>query len=170
MISDCEYNNIKLPTKIYQKIEEKVSMLYVELNIDKMPIDPFDIANRRGYIDCRYQTKRKSIITIVAAIDTMPLSECCYSYTNNYMLTPFGEKHKKNLKKHNFSTTQNFFSRCHIMTSKSMRDNPLFMRNNFNSIGKWGIPIIKKQELPILSTSSVMLSSSLTLYGWFGKS
>lgn len=50
MISDCEYNNIKLPSKIYQKIEEKVSMLYVELNISKMPIDPFDIANRRGYI------------------------------------------------------------------------------------------------------------------------
>lgn len=38
MISDCEYNNIKLPSKIYQKIEEKVSMLYVELNINKMPI------------------------------------------------------------------------------------------------------------------------------------
>lgn len=35
------------------------------------------------------------------------------------------------------------------MTSKLMRDNPLFMRNNFDSIGKWGIPIIKKQELPI---------------------
>lgn len=50
MISDCEYNNIKLPSKIYQKIEEKVSILYVELNINKMPIDPFDIANRRGYI------------------------------------------------------------------------------------------------------------------------
>lgn len=50
MICDCEYNNIKLPSKIYQKIEEKVSMLYVELNINKMPIDPFDIANRRGYI------------------------------------------------------------------------------------------------------------------------
>ena len=33
------------------------------------------------------------------------------------------------------------------MTSKSMRDNPLFMRNNFDSVGKWGIPLIKKQEL-----------------------
>lgn len=30
MISDYEYNNIKLPSKTYQKIEEKVSMLYVE--------------------------------------------------------------------------------------------------------------------------------------------
>lgn len=40
------------------------------------------------------------------------------------------------------------------MTSKSMRDNPLFMRNNFDSVGKWGIPLIKKQEL---STDDIML-------------
>lgn len=35
------------------------------------------------------------------------------------------------------------------MTSKTMRDNPLFMRNNFNSVGKWGIPLVKKQEITI---------------------
>lgn len=40
------------------------------------------------------------------------------------------------------------------MTSKSMRDNPLFMRNNFKSIGKWGIPLINKQEL---NTDEIML-------------
>ena len=40
------------------------------------------------------------------------------------------------------------------MTSKSMRDNPLFMRNNFDSVGKWGIPLIKKQEL---SADDIML-------------
>ena len=34
------------------------------------------------------------------------------------------------------------------MTSKSMRDNPLFMRNSFATDGKWGVPLIKKQELP----------------------
>lgn len=34
------------------------------------------------------------------------------------------------------------------MTSKSMRDNPLFMRNGFETTGKWGIPLVKKQELP----------------------
>ena len=34
------------------------------------------------------------------------------------------------------------------MTGKIMRDNPLFMRNNFDSVGKWGVPLIKKQELP----------------------
>ena len=40
------------------------------------------------------------------------------------------------------------------MTSKTMRDNPLFMRNNFKSGGKWGISIIRKQEL---STNDIML-------------
>lgn len=40
------------------------------------------------------------------------------------------------------------------MTSKKMRSNPLFMRNNFNSVGKWGIPLIKKQEL---ATDDIML-------------
>ena len=40
------------------------------------------------------------------------------------------------------------------MTSKTMRDNPLFMRNIFKSVGKWGISIIRKQEL---STNDIML-------------
>ena len=34
------------------------------------------------------------------------------------------------------------------MTSKTMRANPLFMRNNFEQVGKWGIPLVKRQELP----------------------
>ncbi len=34
------------------------------------------------------------------------------------------------------------------MTSEEMRANPLFMRNTFPTVGKWGMPIIKKQELP----------------------
>lgn len=33
------------------------------------------------------------------------------------------------------------------MTSKKMRNNPLFMRNNYETDGKWGIPLVKKQEL-----------------------
>lgn len=35
------------------------------------------------------------------------------------------------------------------MTSKLMRDNYLFMRNSFESVGKWGIPLVKKQEFVI---------------------
>ena len=35
------------------------------------------------------------------------------------------------------------------MQSKQMRDDSLFMRNNFATTGKWGIPIVKKQDLPV---------------------
>jgi len=40
------------------------------------------------------------------------------------------------------------------MTGKEMRENPLFLRNSFASIGKWGIPFVKKQEI---STNNIML-------------
>lgn len=33
------------------------------------------------------------------------------------------------------------------LTSKSMRENPLFVRNTFDSVGKWGIPLVKKQDI-----------------------
>ena len=33
------------------------------------------------------------------------------------------------------------------MTSKEMRDDPLFMRNGFETVGKWGIPLMKKQQI-----------------------
>ena len=35
------------------------------------------------------------------------------------------------------------------MTGKSMRNNPLFMRNTFMSVGKWGIPLVKKQAVSV---------------------
>lgn len=34
------------------------------------------------------------------------------------------------------------------MTSYEMRKDPLFLRNLFYCVGKWDIPLIKKQELP----------------------
>ncbi len=40
------------------------------------------------------------------------------------------------------------------MTGKAMRDNPLFMRNSFATTAKWGIPLVKKQEL---TTENIML-------------
>ena len=36
-----------------------------------------------------------------------------------------------------------------IMASKEMRDNPLFMRNGFETVGKWDIPLVKKQKLDL---------------------
>ena len=32
------------------------------------------------------------------------------------------------------------------MTSKQMRENPLFMRNNYNVDRKWGLPLVKNQK------------------------
>ena len=43
------------------------------------------------------------------------------------------------------------------MTSEEMRANPLFMRNTFPTVGKWGMPVVKKQELP---TNDIQLLSS----------
>lgn len=33
------------------------------------------------------------------------------------------------------------------MTSQKMRNNPLFIRNSFNNVGRWGIPLVDKQEI-----------------------
>ena len=35
------------------------------------------------------------------------------------------------------------------MTSSIMRTDPLFLRNSFTVTGKWDIPIIKKQDIPL---------------------
>lgn len=50
MINEHEYTVVRLPSKMYDTIEKKVFSLYKELNITKAPIDPFDIAKRKGYI------------------------------------------------------------------------------------------------------------------------
>ena len=54
MITENEYLGIRLPACIYEKIEKAVVELYRELNLSRFPIDPFDIAERKGYIVKRY--------------------------------------------------------------------------------------------------------------------
>lgn len=44
------------------------------------------------------------------------------------------------------------------MTSKKMRESSLFLRNTFPSVGKWGIPFVKKQDLPSASINLVACS------------
>ena len=46
------------------------------------------------------------------------------------------------------------------MTSKAMRNDPLFMRNNFEKHGKWEIPLVKKQNLPIGNIELVACSDT----------
>ena len=47
-----------------------------------------------------------------------------------------------------------------IMTSKEMRDNPLFMRNDFETVGKWDIPLVKKQKLDLTDIQLVACSDT----------
>lgn len=35
------------------------------------------------------------------------------------------------------------------MNSKTFRNDPLFLRNEFETEGRWGFPIIKKQQLDV---------------------
>jgi len=55
------------------------------------------------------------------------------------------------------------------MTSKEMRANPLFMRNEFETDGKWGFPIIHRQELDLsrielISCSDVSLKDTKNIH------
>jgi hypothetical protein len=45
------------------------------------------------------------------------------------------------------------------MTSKEMREDELFMRNNFKSVGKWGFALNRKQDID-LSNISLIASSN----------
>lgn len=44
--------------------------------------------------------------------------------------------------------------------SKSRRNNPLFMRNKYQTDGKYGIPIIKKQDIPLDDISLIACSDT----------
>ena len=46
------------------------------------------------------------------------------------------------------------------MTSNEMRNNPLFLRNGFESAGRWGIPVIKKQDIPLDNVGLIAFSDT----------
>ena len=46
------------------------------------------------------------------------------------------------------------------MTSKQMRNDPLFLRNEFNVSGKWELPIIKKQDIPLENLKLIAYSDT----------
>ena len=46
------------------------------------------------------------------------------------------------------------------MTSKTMREDPLFMRNNFESVGKWGFALNKKQDIDISNVHLIASSNT----------
>ena len=47
-----------------------------------------------------------------------------------------------------------------MLTSKTMRENPLFMRNEFEARGKYGFSLVKKQELPSLAPTLIACSDT----------
>lgn len=46
------------------------------------------------------------------------------------------------------------------MTSIEMRDNPLFMRNGFKTVGLWDIPLIKKQNINLNNIQLIACSDT----------
>lgn len=46
------------------------------------------------------------------------------------------------------------------MTSLEMRNNALFMRNEFNTVGKWQIPVVKKQAIDTSNIKMVACSDT----------
>ena len=50
MIDTVRTNSSKIPSWLYAKIERKVVDLYIEQGITEIPIDPFEIIKKRGYI------------------------------------------------------------------------------------------------------------------------
>lgn len=50
MIDNESTCDIKIPPWKYKDIEKSVVKLYVEQNINRLPIDPFEIIKKRGYI------------------------------------------------------------------------------------------------------------------------
>ena len=48
------------------------------------------------------------------------------------------------------------------MTSVNMREDPLFMRNTFETTGKWGIPLIRKQDISLDNIRLIACSDTRT--------
>lgn len=55
-MTESEFVPVRLPSRVYDNIEKSVVILFRELKITKIMIDPFDIARRKGYILRQYST------------------------------------------------------------------------------------------------------------------
>ena len=45
-------------------------------------------------------------------------------------------------------------------TSKGMRENPLFLRNHYTKSGRYGFPLVRKQELALTNISLIACSDT----------
>lgn len=61
MSENEEYTTVRLPSKVYDRIETEVVKLYKKLKITKVPIDPFIIASQLGYIVKKYSSLPRKV-------------------------------------------------------------------------------------------------------------
>ena len=55
-MSEEEYTLVRLPPKVYDRIEKEVVALYKKLHISKIPINPFKIASQLGFVVKKYSS------------------------------------------------------------------------------------------------------------------
>lgn len=46
------------------------------------------------------------------------------------------------------------------MTSKEFRNNPQFLRNEFETVGKWEVPLVKKQDINLSDVDLIAISDT----------
>lgn len=61
MSENEEYTIVRLPSKVYNKIEKAVVALYKKLNITKVPIKPFVIASQLEFIVKKYSSLPRDV-------------------------------------------------------------------------------------------------------------
>lgn len=103
MINENEYTTVKLPPLLYDKIEKKVVSLYKEFDISSVPMDPFEIARRRGYIVKPFSSFNKAARLIFLKMDLdgtnyfdpdLQTFVICYDDSNGYERIRFTLMHE----------------------------------------------------------------------------
>jgi len=55
------------------------------------------------------------------------------------------------------------------MTSVKMRENPLFMRNSYETVGHWEIPLVRKQDIPLENVRLIACSDTRSNDNYLNK-
>lgn len=61
MSENEEYTTVRLPSKVYDRIEIKVVELYKRLRITRVPINPFIIASQLGFVVKKYSSLPRNV-------------------------------------------------------------------------------------------------------------
>ncbi|PWJ71124.1 uncharacterized protein DUF955 [Ruminococcaceae bacterium R-25] len=92
-IADIEFVDIKLPKKVYEKMERVVVKLFIDLGIDTYPIDPINIIKKLGYVLRKYsdlpvyeqlKLRRKELDATSCYDPELKTFVICYDDTKNH--------------------------------------------------------------------------------------